>query len=365
MASMYRETGQQQYMDQALTLVNWHWSHRNPTTNLIPDAPSTYPRYDSTHSFTTITGPYTDQLLNAYELTNEPTFLNRAVTYLKAYDQYAWDDGGADLLGHAPTRRNARPRAAARQRLRRLGPLRPRRPLEDDDLLLRVSAEHRRELRPRLRADRRPGAVDRGPALGDRDLQRSAGATRAAIRRQHPGGHARRGQTGGSYAEDYGRVISFFTNLYNATGKTNAAYLQTAEQVAQDAVDKLYVNDIFRGHPAEPYYETTKGVGVLLESLLDLDTVSTKRPVVTQIAPADRRTHDRRLGPRGRSGHDLRARRAGRFRNPRRAGIRSALRLDRVRRRSAQGEPERGDGSICMPRITSATARRSPRRPCS
>jgi hypothetical protein len=66
--------------------------------------------------------------------------------------------------------------------------------------------------------------------------------------------------------------------MYNATGEIG--YLRTAEQVAQDAVDKLYANDLFRGHPAKPYYETTNGVGVLLDALLDLDEVSTVRPVV-------------------------------------------------------------------------------------
>jgi len=77
--------------------------------------------------------------------------------------------------------------------------------------------------------------------------------------------------TGGNYAEDYGRTVSFFVHLYHATGK--AHYLQTAEQVARDAVDKLYVNGLFRGHPAKPYYEATQGVGILLHALMELDAL--------------------------------------------------------------------------------------------
>ena len=73
----------------------------------------------------------------------------------------------------------------------------------------------------------------------------------------------------GVYAEDYGRAISFFVHLYRAT--KDKKHLRTAEQLAQEAVSKLFVNGIFRGHPAKPYYETTNGVGLLLVALLELD----------------------------------------------------------------------------------------------
>ncbi|MEK7685734.1 MAG: hypothetical protein AAB466_09955 [Verrucomicrobiota bacterium] len=77
--------------------------------------------------------------------------------------------------------------------------------------------------------------------------------------------------TGGSYAEDYGRTISFFVHLYHATQKRR--YLSLAEKVAREAVDKLYVNGLFKGHPAKPYYEATNGVGLLLHALLELDAL--------------------------------------------------------------------------------------------
>ncbi|MFC1805685.1 hypothetical protein ACFL09_01725, partial [Planctomycetota bacterium] len=75
-------------------------------------------------------------------------------------------------------------------------------------------------------------------------------------------------RTGGSYAEDYGRTISFFLHVYHATG--HQRYLRLAQQVAREAIDKLYVNGLFRGHPAKPYYEGTNGVGILLHALLEL-----------------------------------------------------------------------------------------------
>jgi hypothetical protein len=79
-------------------------------------------------------------------------------------------------------------------------------------------------------------------------------------------------QTGGAYAEDYARVISFFTHLSLDTQEPY--WRELAEQVALEAIDKLYTNGLFRGHPAKPYYEATNGVGLLLQALLDLDSVS-------------------------------------------------------------------------------------------
>jgi hypothetical protein len=77
-------------------------------------------------------------------------------------------------------------------------------------------------------------------------------------------------QTSGGYAEDYGRAISLFVHLYRATN--DKRYLEMAEHLAAEAVEKLYHNGIFLGHPAKPYYESTNGVGLLLYALLELDS---------------------------------------------------------------------------------------------
>ena len=76
-------------------------------------------------------------------------------------------------------------------------------------------------------------------------------------------------KTGGTYAENYGRAISFFLHLYRASGKDKC--LEHAEDLAREAVEKLYANDLFKGHPAKPYYQANDGVGYLLWALLDLD----------------------------------------------------------------------------------------------
>lgn len=43
--------------------------------------------------------------------------------------------------------------------------------------------------------------------------------------------------------------------------------------MADEAIEKLYFNGLFKGHPAKPYYEAMDGVGYLLYSLITLDQV--------------------------------------------------------------------------------------------
>ncbi len=50
-------------------------------------------------------------------------------------------------------------------------------------------------------------------------------------------------------------------------------YLKLAEDMAKEAIAKLYFKGLFRGHPAKPYYEATDGVGSLLYALLELEQV--------------------------------------------------------------------------------------------
>ncbi len=78
-------------------------------------------------------------------------------------------------------------------------------------------------------------------------------------------------QTGGTYAENYGRAISFYVNLYHATGDQRD--LRLAKRLAREAIEKLYANGLFKGHPAKPHYQSNDGVGFLLHALMQLDAL--------------------------------------------------------------------------------------------
>jgi DUF1680 family protein len=75
----------------------------------------------------------------------------------------------------------------------------------------------------------------------------------------------------GTYAGKYGRTVSFLIHLYVVTGERG--YLEDARALADTAIEKLYHKGLFRGHPAKPYYEAMDGVGYLLYALLELDQV--------------------------------------------------------------------------------------------
>ena len=76
----------------------------------------------------------------------------------------------------------------------------------------------------------------------------------------------------GAHAGKYGRTISFFLTLYAATAEDK--FLDSAFRMGREAVDKLWDNGLFRGHPAKPCYESIDGVGYLLYALLQLDALS-------------------------------------------------------------------------------------------
>jgi hypothetical protein len=116
---------------------------------------------------------------------------------------------------------------------------------------------------------------------GDADLRDTAEKFARWIRRELPPrrcetntwyrGYAENYAPQGTYAGLYGQTISFFLQMFLLTG--NNAHLQTAREVAEDAVTQLNHRGLFRGHPAKQYYEAMDGVGQLLYALLQLDRV--------------------------------------------------------------------------------------------
>jgi hypothetical protein len=83
---------------------------------------------------------------------------------------------------------------------------------------------------------------------------------------------------GGSYAENYGRVISFYVKLYLATGEPE--YLSRAKGFGREAIQKLWHGDaqLFRGHPMKSWYHQSDGVGLLLHALLEIHLASESTP---------------------------------------------------------------------------------------
>ena len=275
-ATLYRLTGDSNYLDRARTVADWHWKNRNKETNLSPDCPGLKDRYDGTHTFTTISGPYAMLLLEAYRMSGDKSFRKMAITYVKAYDRFAWDDSAQSYYAMLT--------------------------LEGEPILDREKGEGYDAYAPygyvnvwrttffsyefTLSAAQTAVLAYElsGSTSAERDVELLTIAKRwaAVVEQAMPPCTGRRWKDEleqsmprakeviGAYAEDYGRAISLYVHLHRATDEMH--YLDLANTLAEDAVRKLYHNGLLRGHPAKPYYETTNGVGLLLYALLELDS---------------------------------------------------------------------------------------------
>ncbi len=278
-AYMYNATGQQVYLDRARLVADWHWDSRNLTTGLMPDRAAGHD-----YSYTSDTGPHASQLLRCYELTGDTAFRDYAISYIKAYERYGWDGGDRNYYGMLNTG-DGTPEldsgsfggySANYYPVGYVDVWRTIMYTYEFPLIAAQSAVYAYEL------------SDVGGGVKDSELLTIAEHWAEVIENNIPPYPGRRWEnemgivmpdltrTEGTYAENYGRAISFFVHIYRATQDTH--YLDLAEGLATEAVEKLYTNGIFKGHPAKPYYQSNDGVGFLLYALLELQDVTVSRP---------------------------------------------------------------------------------------
>ncbi len=275
-AFMFSQTHEARYLERSKIIAGWHWQHRDSKTGMVPDAPSTGDRYDAHHCFTTITGPHASQLLRCYELTGDVWFRDVAVSYVKAYDRAAYDPVNhtyAAMLKLDGTPVKAQPRGKGYEAWAPTGPIDVWKTSiysYEFPLIAAQSYIYAYELTvgDGKADDELLTAVRRWAELIENNLPPKTGRRwKAELQEAMP----ELSYTDGSYAEDYGRTISFFVHVYHSTKEEH--YLTVAKEVARLAIDKLYVNGLFKGHPAKPYYEATNGVGILLHALMELDAL--------------------------------------------------------------------------------------------
>ena len=237
-AAIYQQTRQQQYLDRAKTIANWHWQHRNPETLLVPDAPSTGSRYDANHCFTTVPGPYAAYLLNCYELTDDKWFRDVAVSCLKAYHKWGYDNEARTY--HAMLKLDGHP-VSDQSRGSGYDAWAPYGHVDlwkttiysyEFPLIAAQSYVYGYELTQDEHGNGDPQLLEAAKCWADvieKNLPPKVGRRWA---KEITAALPEVEKTGGSYAEDYGRTISFFIHLYHATGERR--YLELAEKVARD-----------------------------------------------------------------------------------------------------------------------------------
>jgi hypothetical protein len=273
-AFLYTKTKDKAWLDRAKLVAGYHWSHRDPRTNLIPDRPNAgRKRFDGSHFVTSIPGLHCHALLKTWRLTGEALFRDYAVAYLEAYAKYGYDDKTGRFWGSL-----------------NLDGTPVRGPREAKGYAAHEPRGHLDLWEPYVAGYQYAIYAAQGYACAYRLTRKRAFLTTAErwahlIQRELPPGasleeswyaeYSKKYAPHGTYAGKYGRTVSFLIDMYVST--KDRGYLELARKVACEAVSKLYYKGLFRGHPAKPYYEAIDGVGFVLYALLELDAV-VRRP---------------------------------------------------------------------------------------
>jgi hypothetical protein len=97
---LYTKTKDAVWLDRAKLLANYFWNLRNKETDLIAERPNAgSERFDGSAFATDITGPYCHNLLRAYLLTRDQLFKQQAIAYLAAYNKYGYDEKSGKFWG--------------------------------------------------------------------------------------------------------------------------------------------------------------------------------------------------------------------------------------------------------------------------
>jgi hypothetical protein len=276
-AFIYQKKEDPIWVERAMCIADYYWDRRDPETNLFPERPNAgRDRFDGSTFVTSITGTFCHSLLKAYEFTGEAKFQDHALAYLKAYAQYGYDDASGQFWGALQLDGMPIPG--------------PRVYTDNID-----SQEGYAANQPRGRLDLwEPYVAGYQFAIytaqayayayevsGDDAVLQAAKRFARWIDRVPPGtmetpntwykGYSQGPGRQGTYADKYGRTISFFLHLYVLTGELE--YLESGQYMADMAIQTLYDRGWFRGHPAKSYYEAMDGVGYLLYAFLQLDIV--------------------------------------------------------------------------------------------
>ena len=269
LAFLGQQPGLSEYTDRAELVESYHWKRRNPETGLFPSDPDySGRRWDGDYCTTMEIGQYCYYLLKSYEISGRKVFRDHAISYMKAYARYAWDPEARKFYG-AVRVTDGKPAVCSRRQ---------------PNYKCQLPSGYLDLWEPYNLGWEWPLATAQNYAYaytltGDKTMLEAARNFAVFINENPPETgcrvdswyemYARLFSRQGTFAEHYGKAVSFFVNMYANTGEE--AYLNDARRFAQEAVSKLYYKGLFRGHPARPYYVSTDGVGYLLVSLLQLD----------------------------------------------------------------------------------------------
>jgi len=245
----------QPWADRALQIAHAHWDARNKDTDLFPDrAYGDDQRFDRRHADTSITGFWASRVLLAGRLTGNAELTEMAQRTLRAWARYGWDEEAdlpwAGLLPDGRAVNKTRDYAAANYD--KFDP-----------------TGHWDLWKDYVYGFEAPFATLMTYAMAalwleDEELTAQAKRLAACYRRHLPANGDQ-----GSFAANYGQLISFFLAMETLTG--DASYRATAQQIAQEAVGHLWTGTMFRGFKGRSHYTAIEGAGYLVQALLEIE----------------------------------------------------------------------------------------------
>ena len=270
-AFLYTKTGDRIWLERAKLVTGYYWQRRNPQTNLFASTPRLTDRFDGHHFDTSDVGVFCYSLLKMHEMTREPVFRDQAIAYMKAYARYGWDSKASQFW--ASLKLDGEPVPAPAVTTDDYTRYQPRGHVdfwqpETASYACGPYAAQNYAYAYALTQDKELGAAARNWV----DNVRRIWPPRECRMDTYYRPYSQQWAPLGTYAEYYGRVISFLLQMNALT--EDRSHLDFARTVADEAVARLYYRGLLRGHPGKPYYEAIDGVGYLLVALIQLDQVS-------------------------------------------------------------------------------------------
>ena len=270
---MYKKTGEQKYLDMAKLVADLWMKSKDEKTGVAPNGPNLPPKEaNSSTDYTgnALSGVVCYGLLKSYEVTGDEYFKDSALYHLKNYGKYGYDEENRKFFANVDIR-TLKNKSGSRWEKGEFpaGYCELWQPYQygwEQPLLVAQTyayAYHLTKDKDMLYYAEKWAVMinENPPEMGCRhDTQDEI--------------YARFFSRMGTYADYYGRCISFFITLYIDTGKKE--YLGKAKDFADEAILKLYYKGLFRGHPASTMYHNIDGHGFLMYGLLQLHVIEQK-----------------------------------------------------------------------------------------
>lgn len=216
------------------------------------------------HYGTTEVGLWAGCLLQASELSGDQAFAESAEPGLLAYLKYGWDDSAQKYYGAVSVDEGT-----------------PQPAQSGDDPYPYQPDYHSDVWEPLFPIHDYPMAMAEACITfyeknGKQEYKQAVDRFVTHIQSSMPARHLseRHGEqwVEGAYADDYGRCIHFLNRASRVFD--NPEYRKLAQQVADEAVEQLYIPElgVFRSHPGEDVADSVDGLGTLFLALMELES---------------------------------------------------------------------------------------------